>query len=59
LARRIDGIAKQGLTGTMARPLELFNQSTSIVIEAIEVRKRRDFLVDSRAKIFNGLAIGA
>ena len=37
LARRIDGIAKQGLTGTRARPLELLNQSTSIVVETIEV----------------------
>jgi hypothetical protein len=35
--RRIDGIAKQGLTGTRARPLELLNQLTSIVVETIEV----------------------
>jgi hypothetical protein len=37
LARRIDGIAKQALTGTRARPRELLNQLTSIVVETIEV----------------------
>jgi hypothetical protein len=34
------------------------HQSMSIVVETIEARKRRKFLVDSRAKIFDGLAIG-
>jgi hypothetical protein len=34
------------------------NQSMSIVVETIEAQKRRNFLVDSRAKIFDGFAIG-
>jgi hypothetical protein len=34
------------------------NQSTSIVVETIEAQKRRNFLVDSTAKIFDGFAIG-
>jgi hypothetical protein len=57
-ARHIDGIAKRGLTRTKARPLELFNQSTSIVAETINARRRRNFPVDSRANIFDGPAIG-
>jgi hypothetical protein len=36
----------------------LLNQSTSIVVGTIEAQKRRNFLVDSGAKIFDGLAIG-
>ena len=35
---------QRGLTRTKACPLELFNQSTSILAEIINVRKRRIFL---------------
>jgi hypothetical protein len=59
LARRIDGIAKKELTEiTATLPLELSNQSTSIVAETINARKPRNFPVDSRAKIFDGPTIG-
>jgi hypothetical protein len=38
--------------------LSWFRKSTSIVAETIDARKRGIFPVDSRAKIFDGPAIG-
>jgi hypothetical protein len=59
LARCNDGIAKQGADWDKRRGrLSWFSQSTSIVIENIDAGKRRNFPVDSRAKIFDGPAIG-
>jgi hypothetical protein len=53
LARRIDGIAKQALTRTMAaRPPELFSQWTSIVAETINAPKSRNFSCGFKSEDF-------
>jgi hypothetical protein len=56
LARHVDGIAKQSPIRTKARLLELVQQIA--FAETIDARKLGNIPVDSRAKIFDGPAIG-